>query len=243
MKKIHKIILSGLLVFAGLLSCTNLDEHVYSSLMSANYYQKRTDVIKAVFRPFEHFFESVQRYVPMQELCADVFMTPQMDSYGWWDGGQWSDWHTHNWEDISAGVVDGYLGNFWVNSYQGIAQCNLVLDDIKRLDHDKFPDIREAEWNSFEAQLRAMRAYAYYKLFNFYRNCQLITSSSTEENEKVERKKQVPPEVMYDFIESELLDCIRLLPAKEGNAGPGVHQGEFTKAAAATILVKLYLNT
>ena len=243
MKKFHKIILSGLLVFAGLLSCTNLDEHVYSSLMSANYYQKRTDVIKAVFRPFEHFFESVQRYVPMQELCADVFMTPQMDSYGWWDGGQWSDWHRHNWEDISAGVVDGYLGNFWVNSYQGIAQCNLVLDDIKRLDHSKFPDIREAEWDSFEAQLRAMRAYAYYKLFDFYRNCQLITSSSTEENEKVERKKQVSPQVMYDFIESELIDCIRLLPAKEGNAGPGIHQGEFTKAAAATILVKLYLNT
>ena len=243
MKKINKYILSGVIILAGLLSCTDLDEHVYSSLMSANYYQKRTDVIKAVFRPFEHFFESVQRYVPMQELPSDVFMTPQMDSYGWWDGGQWADWHTHNWEDISGGLVESYLGNFWVNSYQGIAQCNLVLDDIKRLDHSKFPDIREAEWDSFEAQLRAMRAYAYFKLFDFYRNCQLITSSSTEENEKVERKKQVSPEVMYKFIEDELLDCIRLLPAKEGNAGPGVHQGEFTKAAAAMILVRLYLNT
>ena len=82
MKKTNKIILSALAVLAGLLSCTNLDENVYSSLMSANYYQKRTDVIKAVFRPFEHFFESVQRYVPMQELPSDVFMTPQMDSYG-----------------------------------------------------------------------------------------------------------------------------------------------------------------
>ena len=243
MKKFHKIILLGLVVFAGSLSCTNLDEHVYHNLMSANYYQKKSDVIKAVFRPFEHFFEGVQRYVPMQELPADVFMTPQMDSYGWWDGGKWSDWHTHTWQDISGDLVESYVGNYWVNQYQGIAQCNLVLDDIRRLDHSKFPDIRESEWDSFEAQLRANRAYAYYRLFNFYRNCQLITSSSTEENEKVERKKQVSPETMYKFIEDELLDCIELLPAKEGNGGPGVHQGEFTKAAAAVILVRLYLNT
>lgn len=243
MKKIIIRLFAAAFVSAGLLSCTNLDENVYSSLMSANYYTKKTDVVKAVFRPFEHYFESVQRYMPMQELCSDVFMTPQMDSYGWWDGGKWSDWHTHNWQDISGDLVESHIGDFWKNSYQGIAQCNLVLDDIKRLDHSKFPDIKEAEWDSFEAQLRTMRAYAYYKLFNFYRNCQLITSSSTEENEKIERKKQVSPETMYNFLESELLDCIELLPSKVGSAGPGNHQGEFTKAAAATILVKLYLNT
>ena len=243
MKKIYKSILAAWAVCCLMPSCTNLDEHVYSSLMSANYYNKKADVIKAVYRPFEHYFESVQRYVPMQELSADVFMTPQMDSFGWWDGGKWSQWHRHDWQDISGDLVESHLGDFWKNQYQGIAQCNLVLDDIKRLDHEKFPDISEAEWGAFEAQLRSMRAYAYYRLLNMYRNCQLITSSSTEENEKVERKKQVPPEELYKFIEDELLACIDLLPAKEGSAGPGIHQGEFTKAAAATILVRLYLNT
>ena len=243
MKKIERILVFVLAASALALSCTNLDEHVYSSLMSANYYNKKSDVIKAVYRPFEHYFESVQRYVPMQELPADVFMTPQMDSYGWWDGGRWSDWHRHNFQDISGDLVENYVGNYWVNQYQGIAQCNLVLDDIRRLDPDKFPDISEAEWVVFDTQLRAARAYAYYRLLNFYRNCQLITSSSTEENEKPERKKQVPPEDLYKFIEDELFDCIDLLPAKQGSAGPGLHQGEFTKAAAATILVRLYLNT
>ena len=48
---------------------------------------------------------------------------------------------------------------------------------------------------------------------------------------------------MYNFIESELLDCVNLLPAKVGTAGPGIYQGQFTKAAAATLLVRLYLNT
>ena len=241
MKKLYTIIV--LVLVAGSYACTKLDENVYSSLMSANYYKKKDDVVKAVFRPFEHFFESVQRYVPMEEYPSDVFMTPQMDSYGWWDGGKWSRWHRHEWQDISGDLVESHIGDFWSNTYQGIAQCNLVLDDIKRLDHSKFPDIREDEWNSFEAQLRTMRAYAYFKLFNFFRNCQLITSSSTEENEKEERQKQVPPEEMYAFIESELLECMELLPSKVGTAGPGIYQGQFTKAAAATILVRLYLNT
>lgn len=243
MKKIVLLLTAAAVITVASYSCTNLDENVYSSLMSGNYYKKKSDVVKAVFRPFEHYFESVQRYVPMEELCGDVFMTPQMDSYGWWDGGKWADWHTHNWDDISGDLVESHIGDFWANSYQGIAQCNLVLDDIKRLDHSNFPDISENEWNSFEAQLRTMRAYAYFKLFNMYRNCQLITSSSSVENEKEERKKQVEPQVMYDFIESELLECIDLLPVKQGTGGPDAHQGEFTKGAAATILVRLYLNT
>lgn len=236
-----KIIIISLALIAA--ACTNLDENVYSSLMSKNYYNKKSDVVKAVFRPFEHFFEAVQRYVPMEELPADVFMTPQMDSYGWWDGGKWDQWHKHDWQDISGDLVESYFATFWSHHYQGIALCNLALDDIKRLNHSKFPDITNEEWSSFEAQLRCMRAYAYLRLFNLFRNCPLITSSSTTENETEERKKQVDPQVMYDFIESELLECIDLLPEKIGNGGPDIYQGQCTKAMAAALLVRLYLNT
>ncbi|MBQ7517588.1 MAG: RagB/SusD family nutrient uptake outer membrane protein [Bacteroidales bacterium] len=248
MKKIYRIILVAGVFAVATIACTNLDENVYSSLMSGNYYQKRSDVVKAVFRPFEHFFEAVHRYVPMEEYPADVMITPQMDGQHYGDNGVWSDWHTHSWQDISGPLVDGgtsdrCVSTVWSTAYTGIGQCNLVLDDIKRLDHKKFPDITEDEWNSFEAQLRTERAYAYWWLLNFYRNCQLITSSSSEENEKLERKKQVSPQTLYEFIETELLECINLLPAKQGNGGPGIYQGQFTKAAAATILVRLYLNS
>lgn len=242
MKNKYKILIA-VIFSAGVLSCTNLDENVYSSLMSGNYYQKRTDVVKAVFRPFEHFFESVQRYMPMEEYPGDVFVTPAMDGEHWWDNGKWSDWHKHSWQDISGELVTDNICSVWENTYNGIAQCNLVLDDIMRLDHKKFPDISQDEWDSFEAQLRTQRAYAYWRLLNFFRNCLLITSSSSEENEKPERKKQVSPQELYNFIESELNDCIAKLPAKVGTAGPGLYQGQYTKAAAATILVRLYLNS
>ena len=102
MKNVYKLFIAVILS-AGVFSCTNLDEHVYSALMSANYYEKRTDVVKAVFRPYEHFFESVQRNLPMEEYPGDVMITPQMcDLKWWWDEGRWSDWHKHNFQDIAG---------------------------------------------------------------------------------------------------------------------------------------------
>lgn len=48
---------------------------------------------------------------------------------------------------------------------------------------------------------------------------------------------------MFDFIESELKDyCLAALPSKSGQSGNGSQQGQFTKAAAASLLVRLYLN-
>ena len=42
-------------------ACTNLDETLYDQVGSQNYYNTKNDVIRAVFRPFEHAFWSIQR--------------------------------------------------------------------------------------------------------------------------------------------------------------------------------------
>ena len=62
--KITKYII-GLGIMAGtvisLPSCTDLSETVYDQVMSQNYYNTKQDVINAVFRPFEHIYESTDR--------------------------------------------------------------------------------------------------------------------------------------------------------------------------------------
>ena len=62
--KITKYII-GLGIMAGtvisLPSCTDLSETVYDQVMSQNYYNTKQDVINAVFRPFEHIYESIVR--------------------------------------------------------------------------------------------------------------------------------------------------------------------------------------
>ncbi len=69
--------------------CTDLSETVYSDVMSDNYYNTRTDVIRAALRPFEHAYWSIQTNIPLNELTADQIMTCTRD--GWWDdAGQWT---------------------------------------------------------------------------------------------------------------------------------------------------------
>lgn len=71
--KITKYII-GLGIMAGtvisLPSCTDLSETVYDQVMSQNYYNTKQDVINAVFRPFEHIYESIVRRHEHEELTG-----------------------------------------------------------------------------------------------------------------------------------------------------------------------------
>ena len=56
--------------------CTNLDETLYDQVGTQNYYNTKNDVIRAVFRPFEHAFWSIQSRHVLNELSADQLITP-----------------------------------------------------------------------------------------------------------------------------------------------------------------------
>lgn len=218
-------------------SCTDLSETVYDQVMSQNYYNTKQDVINATFRPFEHVYESIVRRHEHEELTGDQLITPTRGTW-WYDGGKWEKYHYHQYDDINQGDWT----NEWESMYSGIGQCNLVLDDLSQLNPANF-NLSGSEFDSFKAQLRCIRAYCYLRLFNSYRYCVLTTSSDQAVNEQPENRKQVSPQVMFDFIESELKDfCLPSLPSKNGQSGNGNQQGQFTKAAAASLLVRLYLN-
>lgn len=240
MKIFKYIYMTGLAAIAAFAmnSCTDLSENVYDQVMSENYYQTRADIIHAVFRPHEHIFESVVRYFQNEELTGDQFVTISRGAYGWYDGGRWERFHRHEYDEITDGVEWSWM---WGSMYTGIGQCNLVLDDMSRLDPSDF-GITQKEWNAFTAQLRTMRAYCYIVLLNHFRNCVLTVTSNPEENMKPENRKQVPPRVLFDFIESELKVCLEQLDLKKGENGNMTMQGQFTQGAAAVLLMRLYLN-
>jgi hypothetical protein len=231
-KKIIQTII--LAVFALILptSCTDLSETVYGSVMSENYYQTKSDVIRAVFRPFEHVYTCAILKFELEELSADQIITPTRDDW-WYDGGKWERYHYHTW------TIDEetWQATEWTNMYAGIGQCNLVLDDLERLDPADF-DISTAEFANFKAQLRTMRAYCYIRLLSAYRNIILTTTSDEAINSRPEKRSQVSPKATYDFIESELLWAINNLASKEGMEGNGLMQGQFTKAAASGLLAR-----
>ena len=213
--------------------CTNLDETLYDQVGTQNYYNTKNDVIRAVFRPFEHAFWSIQSRHVLNELSADQLITPTRD--GWWDdGGKWRRLHYHQW-DVEDG---GDAQTEWNGCFQGIMQCNYVIEDIEALSPEKF-GFSEIEFNNLKAQCRVLRSWFYLRLLDAFRNIPLAVSfNDVSKNTDT----QVEPKVIFDFIEKELKECLPLLTSKESLGSGAAIQGQWTKAGAAALLVRLYLN-
>jgi hypothetical protein len=231
--KMLRNIAAGALCALALTGCTNLDETLYDQVGTQNYYNTKNDVIRAVLRPFEHAYWSIQSRHVLNELTADQLITPTRD--GWWDdGGKWRRLHYHQW-DVEDG---GDAQTEWNGCFQGIMQCNYVIEDLEQLDaaHFGFSDV---EFDNLRAQSRALRAWFYIRLLDAFRNIPLAVSFN---NVDLNTEGQVEPQVIFDFIESELKEILPMLTRKEG-LGTGANlQGQWTQAGAAALLVRLYLN-
>ena len=232
MKKTFNYIASALIVATSLVGCTNLDETLYDQVASQNYYNTKSDVIRAVLRPFEHGYWSVQSRQVLNEETADQLITPTRED--WWDdGGRWARLHRHQWLTTNGEAQSEYNGCF-----QGIMQANLVIEDLQNRSASLF-GFTDTEFNNLKAQNRVLRAWFYIRLLDAFRNVPLAVSYyDTEKNSK----GQVEPRKIYDFIESELKAVIPELTKKTSNGGNQNIQGQWTQAGAAALLVRLYLN-
>ena len=233
MKPLYQYIFAAALGLTTLASCTDLDETLYDQVGTQNYYNTKNDVVRATFRPFEHAFWSIQSRHVLNELTADQLITPTRD--GWWDdGGKWRRLHYHEWNVEDGGDAQAE----WNGCFQGIMQCNYVIEDLEKLNASNF-GFSDAEFDNLKAQCRVLRAWFYIRLLDGFRNVPLAVSyNDVSQNTET----QVEPRVIFDFIEKELTECLPLLAMKTGSEGNGSLQGQWTKGGAAALLVRLYLN-
>ena len=231
--KFLKYIASVALCTLALTGCTDLDETLYDQVGTQNYYNTKSDVIRAAFRPFEHAYWSICSRHVLNELTADQLITPTRD--GWWDdGGKWRRLHYHEWNVEDGGDAQ----TEWNGCFQGIMQCNYVIEDLARLDPAKF-GFSQTEFDNLNAQCRALRAWFYLRLLDAFRNVPFAVSYN---DVSLNTETQVEPKVIFEFIEKELIDCTKLL-AKKDALGTGANlQGQWTQGGAAALLVRLYLN-
>lgn len=233
MKPIRYYILATVLGLFQLTSCTDLEETLYDQVGTQNYYNTKNDVVRATFRPFEHAYWSIQSRHVLNELTADQLITPTRD--GWWDdGGRWRRLHYHDWNVEDGGDAQSE----WNGCFQGIMQCNYVIEDLQQLDASRF-GFSAAEFDNLKAQCRVLRAWFYLRLLDGFRNVPLAVSySDVSQNTET----QVEPRVIFDLIETDLTESLPLLAEKTSLGGNGSLQGQWTKAGAAALLVRLYLN-
>ena len=212
-------------------SCTDLNEKIFDQVSSDNYYNTKMDVIRAVYRPFQQGYYSVQSRQVIEELTGDLVATWKKDD--WWDdGGRWRRLHDHTWT-----IEDEVLKTEWNGCFTGVMQCNSVIGDLSKLDPQKF-GFTSVEFEGLVSQCRTLRAWYYLRLLGMFRNIPLAVSCDASQNST----GQASPKEVYDFIEKELKECIELLPTKTGSAGNGLSEGQWTKAGAAALLVRLYIN-
>ena len=219
-----------MLLLAG--SCTKLDENLYDTITEDNFLQTKADVIRDFLRAFEHSYWSIQggQTFMLQENSTDELMTINRQG-DWYDGGQYQRVHYHTWTPN-----DGYTSDAWKAFYQGIDLATNSLEDLEAItDPGKF-DMTQAELDDFIAELKTLRAWLNLRALDFYRNIVIVTKVKGE----TEGGPQVSPQEALDFIEKELKEAIPKLPTR---ADLGDHAiGRWTKAGAAALLVRLYLN-
>lgn len=228
-KNIKNILIALLAGF--ICSCTDLTEELYDAVASDSYFNTRDDVIRAVVRPCEHAYWTVAQMYDLQENSADLIATYNREG-DWLDSQIFQRQHYHTWT-----IDDHSINQAWFANFQGIMLCCASIDDLSRLSPVDFNCTNE-EFDEWTAGLRTLRAWFYINLFDMYRNLPLAYSIDPE---KVS-KGQVPPQEMFNFIETELKEAMPLLPKKAGTGGNKIKQGQWNQGGAAALLVKLYLN-
>jgi hypothetical protein len=220
----YKLLFASVLLLAVAPACTDLEEEAFDVLPAGNYYQDQNSIIAAVTRPYEHGHWNGwdgDRWL-LSELTADQFVWAQKGRHGQ-DGGNWVRLHRHEWTPD-----EGSVNGSWVGPYQGIGQCNLIMEDLANLDYVSM-GLTEADQARHVNELRVLRAWYYTFLIDFFRSVPIVTVSG-------ESKPNSTPQEVFAFIESELKEALPNLPQ---NARPG----RFDQGGAAAILVRIYLNS
>nr|WP_314898409.1 RagB/SusD family nutrient uptake outer membrane protein [uncultured Flavobacterium sp.] len=226
-----KIAICSFIILLFTVGCTELDETLYDRITNENFLQTKEDVIRDFLRSFEHAYWTIQGggLFLAQELPTDELMTPNRDG-DWFNGGVYQRAHYHTWT-----TQDFYTSDMWIALFQGASLATNSMEDIEKIDAAKF-DLTEAEKADFLAELKTLRAWYHLRAFDLYRNIPLITKVQGESLTPT----QSTPQETFNFIEKELLEAIPGLPTRESLGSYAI--GRWTKGAAATLLVRLYLN-
>ncbi|MDR1783398.1 MAG: RagB/SusD family nutrient uptake outer membrane protein [Dysgonamonadaceae bacterium] len=217
MKQINKILISFFAVITlSFGSCTDLTEHVYSTLTDETVDVTDPDMLGYMmgeaYAQFRFLYWCWEGYFDLQEECSDTYMTPKRIGIGW--GDLYIPMHKHEWT-----YNQRHAYNLWYYGYICIGYANKCLDILPK------------EGNA-QAQMRFLRATVYYLLLDAFRNVPL---EITQDNPAGYLPEQKQASEIFDF-------CVSELEAIKDDLGMSHIHGYPNRFAAEMTLAKLYLN-
>ena len=163
-KKLSIAAASGAILAFSATSCTNLDEVTFQQIGGANFYQNENSVKGAVASIYSSAMSGFLEYFwYLNEFPADQV------AWRTWNGGQWGYddaekfvLSTQTWNSRSV-----IIRNAWNNAWTTIGLCNTLLADLEKINPGSIGMTQDA-MNSYLAEVRTMRAWAYYNNFELW---------------------------------------------------------------------------
>ncbi len=221
---LSSLIALGLLLFAP--SCTDLEKPPKSELAADQYEpteEELPELLGAIYVPLRSMMMGWQGYFDVMEEPADIVVTP-VRPHGWYDGGTYHRMHRHEWD-----FTQWQPTNAWNQLWHIINTANRVIFQIETDDIPLEGDVRSLAL----AELRGVRAWAYYTLMDSHGNVPIETDFDTDE-----LPEQYDREEVFEFVVEELLEVIPDLSEDVS----GDTYGRFTKWVGHATLARVYLN-
>ena len=200
--------------FAGT-SCTNLDEKVFHEIDADAYYKDANSVKAAVSAIYNSAAKGFLEYFwYLNEFPADQV------AWRTWYGGQWG------YDEAAKFVLSTQtwtpdaiiIQQAWENAWETIGKCNLLIDDLAKINPEAIGMTAE-EFASYVAEVRTMRAWAYYNNFELWGGTlPLNTSSSSGEIPgSISSDFNEGCRLMWDFISTELDETYADMNVEDGS--------------------------
>ncbi|MDL2212446.1 RagB/SusD family nutrient uptake outer membrane protein [Bacteroides sp. OttesenSCG-928-D19] len=216
----------SLLLFS---ACTDLSETLYDKVDSSDYGKTPAEIetiVGGVYSSLRGGASDGVNFFPTDEfvffvgaISSDECVIPTRVGGDWYDDGVYIELQKHTWTANNPKIWAP-----WKYCYNGVAAANAVIYQVEQ------SGLNPESSRPLFAELKALRAYYYYKLLDYYGNVPIDTSYVVTEPPKTASRADV-----YKFVEKELINNIDYLPE---NA-----YGRFTKDAANLLLARLYLNS
>ena len=209
-------------IFLLLTSCLGiLDKEPIATLDTGSFFKTEDDAVQALnaaYHPLVFSSTNNNYYWAFAEVTSDEAIT----------GGDGSRPGITEMEAFSYTPRTEEFNSFWKLQYQGITQCNLVLDNVPNIDMDK------TRRDQITGEALFLRSYYYFLLVQVFGDVPLFTKIIPPDKLKVPRTSKT---IIFAQIEADCERAAGLLPLK--NQASDV--GRATKGAAFALAAKSFL--
>ncbi len=208
-------LLAATALAAGTWSCTDLDEVTFDRIDASTYYQDESSVKGAVASIYASAASGFLEYFwYLNEFPADQI------AWRTWNGGAWG------YDEAAKFVLSSQTWNSesviirqaWEHAWETVGLCNTLINDLEQLNPAALA-MTDVQLRSYIAEVRTMRAWAYYNNFELWGGAlPLNVSVGGDIPGSADPDFNKGCEVIWNFIADELDGCYADLTAEDGSS-------------------------